>query len=110
MPEMRGLIMQYSIEAGVSCPNYFLAQHDFMSAFVLAKEGIVINRTDALLGRIPLAAWDLGTFRDSLFLSTQPDPLLNLDEGRISVEIFEGVFDRFNSLLKDKCERYSHVI
>ena len=61
-----------------------------MSAFVLAKEGIVINRTDALLGKIPLAAWDIGTFRDSTFLSSQPDPALNLGEGRISAESFEG--------------------
>ena len=65
-----------------------------MSAFVLAKEGIIINRTDARLGKIPLAAWDIGTFRDSVFLSTQPDPLLNIDEGRLSVESFEGVFFR----------------
>ena len=62
-----------------------------MSAFVLAKEGVVINRTDARLGKIPLAAWDLGSFRDSTFLSTQPDPALGVDEGRLSVESFEGL-------------------
>lgn len=76
-----------------------------MSAFVLAKEGIVINRTDARLGKIPLAAWDIGTFRDSVFLSTQPDPSLNLGEGRLSVKNFEGGLFSSKSVLQDNVQR-----
>ena len=71
-----------------------------MSAFVVAEEGIVINRTAAELGKIPIAAWDIGSFKDSKFLSTQPDPALDLGGGRLSAGQFEGGVPR-----KLRCKR-----
>lgn len=42
------------------------------------EEGVVINRTAAQQGKIPLAAWDIGNFDDSRFLSTEPNPQLSV--------------------------------
>lgn len=61
-----------------------------MSAFVLTNEGVVVNRTEAQLGKVPLAAWDLGTFKESRFLSMQPDPALDVKQGDACSEEFEG--------------------
>lgn len=43
----------------------------FMSNFVVSDKGVVLNRTAAAEGRVPLAAWDIGTVDDVSFLSSQ---------------------------------------
>ena len=62
-----------------------------MSAFVLTTDGVVINRIAAQQGKVPLAAWDLGSFQKSRFLSTQPSPALELHEDGITAEEYEGL-------------------
>ena len=42
-----------------------------MSNFVVTDHGIVLNRTAAACGRVPLAAWDLGSAPETRFLSTK---------------------------------------
>jgi len=61
-----------------------------MSSFVFSKEGIVLNRTAASAKRIAVAAWDLGSYLDSSFVSAKPDQSLGLPPGRLSEETFHG--------------------
>lgn len=71
-----------------------------MSNFVVTDYGIVLNRTAAADGRVPLAAWDLGSASDTGFLSTEP---LVHTQGAPSPQVLQGV-SRLLKLLFDTAD------
>lgn len=64
-----------------------------MSHFVVTDRGIILNRTAAAQGRVPLAAWDIGSVHDNSFLSAHPDtPRIN-PENEHKLQAIEGKWE-----------------
>lgn len=73
---------------------------EVMSHFVITESGIVLNRTAAADGRVPLAAWDIGSAQTTHFLSTQPTTSPRIATGNPTAHNFQGLLSFRSSELE----------